>query len=253
MRSFVSDLNGLRRGHVSIVAAQATSTDFLPHAIAELKNRFPRVSFDCDFTGTANVIPRLIDGTADIGVAFQSSSDRRVRNVISVPLPFGVIVHVDHHLAKKSAVRLGDFENELVIPPDHSIFLPNGPGSNDRRKILSVSQYRYILRTNLHSVAGSIRCGNCLWYAGRRRKGIERRKFSFCPAPRSTPEITCAYRHGRGGSGVVSAGKRGCRKISKRCSLASQALCAGNLRSPSPMACARCLSLPMRGAAGFAM
>ena len=120
MRSFVSDL-GLRRSHVSIVAAQATSTDFLPHAIAELKNRFSRVSLDCDFTGTANVIPRLIDGTADIGVAFQSSSDHRVRNVISVPLPFGVIVHVDHHLAKKSAVRLGDFENELVILPDHSI------------------------------------------------------------------------------------------------------------------------------------
>ena len=121
MRSVVSDLNGLRRGHVSIVAAQATSTDFLPHAIAELENHFPRASFDCDFTGTANVIPRLIDGTADIGVAFQSSSDRRVRNVISVPLPFGVIVHVDHHLAKKSAVRLGDFEDELVILPDHSI------------------------------------------------------------------------------------------------------------------------------------
>ena len=83
MRSVVSDLNGLRRGHVSIVAAQATSTDFLPHAIAELKNRFPRVSFDCDFTGTANVIPRLIDGTADIGVAFQSSSDIRVPLALS--------------------------------------------------------------------------------------------------------------------------------------------------------------------------
>jgi len=121
MRSVVSDLNGLRRGHVSIVAAQATSTDFLPHAISELKNRFPRVSFDCDFTGTANVIPRLIDGSADIGVAFQISSDSRVRNVISVPLPFGVIVHADHHLAKKSAVGLGDFEDELVILPDHSI------------------------------------------------------------------------------------------------------------------------------------
>ena len=83
MRSVVADLNGLRRGHVSIVAAQATSTDFLPHAISDLKNRYPGVSFDCDFTGTANVVPRLIDGTADIGVAFQSPSDSRVRNIIS--------------------------------------------------------------------------------------------------------------------------------------------------------------------------
>lgn len=121
MRSVVADLNGLRRGHVSIVAAQATSTDFLPHAISELKNRYPGVSFDCDFTGTANVVPRLIDGSADIGVAFQSPSDSRVRNIISVPLPFGVIVQPGHELARRGTVRLSDFEDELVILPDHSV------------------------------------------------------------------------------------------------------------------------------------
>jgi DNA-binding transcriptional LysR family regulator len=120
-RAVVADLNGLRRGHVSIVAAQATSTDFLPHAISELKRRFPRVSFNCEFTGTANVVPRLIDGTADVGVAFQPPSDSRIRNVISVPLPFGIVVHADHELAGRTIVRLSDFENELVILPDHSI------------------------------------------------------------------------------------------------------------------------------------
>jgi DNA-binding transcriptional LysR family regulator len=120
-RSAIGDLNGLRRGHVAIVAAQATSTDFLPHAIAELKSQYPGVSFDCDFTGTANVVPRVIDGSAEIGLAFQSSSDRRVRDVISVPLPFGVIVPPDHHLAARDAVRLGDFEDEMIILPDHTI------------------------------------------------------------------------------------------------------------------------------------
>jgi DNA-binding transcriptional LysR family regulator len=120
-RSVIADLNGLRRGHVSIVAAQATSTDFLPHAISELKSRYPGVSFDCDFTGTANVVPRLISGTADIGVAFQPSSDHRVRDVISVPLPFGVVVQPGHALAEKSIVRLSDFEEEMVILPDQAI------------------------------------------------------------------------------------------------------------------------------------
>jgi DNA-binding transcriptional LysR family regulator len=121
MRSVIADLNGLRRGHVTIVAAQATSTDFLPHAISELKARYPGVSFDCDFTGTANVVPRLLGGTADVGLAFQSSSDHRVRDVISVPLPFGVIVPPDHCLAAKGSVRLSDFENEMIILPDHDI------------------------------------------------------------------------------------------------------------------------------------
>lgn len=121
MRSVMADLKGLRRGHVTIVAAQATSTDFLPHAIAELKARYPGISFECDFTGTANVVPRLIDGTAQVGLAFQSSSDHRVRDVISVPLPFGVIVPTDHPLAAKGTVRLGDFEDEMIILPDHTI------------------------------------------------------------------------------------------------------------------------------------
>ena len=121
MRSVIADLNGLRRGHVTIVAAQATSTDFLPHAISELKTRYPGVSFDCDFTGTANVVPRLIDGSADVGLAFQSSSDHRVRDIISVPLPFGVIVPVGHDLASRGTVSLGDFEDEMIILPDHTI------------------------------------------------------------------------------------------------------------------------------------
>jgi DNA-binding transcriptional LysR family regulator len=120
-RSIISDLNGLRRGHVSIVAAQATSTDFLPHAISVLRAQHPGVSFNCDFTGTTNVVPRLLDGTADIGIAFQTPSDRRVRNVIAVPLPFGVIVHPDHPIASKRLVRLGDLEDEFVILPDHTI------------------------------------------------------------------------------------------------------------------------------------
>jgi DNA-binding transcriptional LysR family regulator len=120
-RSVISDISGLRRGHVSIVAAQATSTDFLPQAISVLRAQHPGVSFNCDFTGTANVVPRLIDGTADIGVAFQTPSDRRVRNVIAVPLPFGVIVHPEHAIAAKRLVRLSDLEDEFVILPDHTI------------------------------------------------------------------------------------------------------------------------------------
>ena len=38
-----------------------------------------------------------------------------------MPLPFGVIVQADHELASRGTVRLSDFEDELVILPDHSI------------------------------------------------------------------------------------------------------------------------------------
>jgi DNA-binding transcriptional LysR family regulator len=120
-RSELDHLNGLRRGHVTVVAAQATSTDFLPHAIAKLRSRYPGVSFDCNFTGSANVALPLIDGTADVGISFHMAADRRIRKIISVPLPFGIIVHPDHALAAKKTVRLDDLEDELVILPDQAI------------------------------------------------------------------------------------------------------------------------------------
>jgi DNA-binding transcriptional LysR family regulator len=120
-RSALDDLNGLRRGHVSIVAAQATSTDFLPNVIAELNHRYPGVSFDCNFTGSAHVIPRLVDGSADIGVSFHHAIDRHARTIIAVPLPFGVVVHPSHPLAGRPIVRLGDLEDELVVLPDSTI------------------------------------------------------------------------------------------------------------------------------------
>ncbi len=120
-RSSIDHLNGLRRGHITIVAAQATSTDFLPRAIAKLKARYPGISFDCQFAGSANVIPRLLDGTADIGVSFHVTPHRSIRKIIAVPLPFGVLVHPDHALATKKTVRLDDIEDELIILPDPTI------------------------------------------------------------------------------------------------------------------------------------
>lgn len=121
MRSVIADLNGLRRGHITIVAAQATSTEFLPRAISDLSKRYPGVSFDCEFTGSANVVPSLLAGQADIGLSFQSSSDPRIRDIISVPLPFGVFVPPDHMFAERETVRLSDFEDQMVILPDQTV------------------------------------------------------------------------------------------------------------------------------------
>jgi DNA-binding transcriptional LysR family regulator len=120
-RSELDHLNGLRRGHVTVVAAQATSTDFLPHGIAKLQARYPGVSFDCNFTGSANVVPQLIEGTADIGISFHMPPDRQIRKIISVPLPFGIILHPDHPLSAKETVRLDDLEDERVILHDQTI------------------------------------------------------------------------------------------------------------------------------------
>ena len=121
MRAHLDDLNGLRSGHVKIVAVQAAATEFLPKALSSLVERYPRVTFECDFTGSANVMPQLMAGNADIGIAFHSSANRKVRHLISVPMAFGIIAAPGHPLAHLKVVRLHDLEDQPIILPDASV------------------------------------------------------------------------------------------------------------------------------------
>ena len=121
MRSHLDDLNGLRSGHVKIVAVQAAATEFLPKALSSLVERYPRVTFECDFMGSANVMPQLTAGNADIGIAFHASANRKVRNLISVPMAFGIIAAPTHPLARLKVVRLHDLEDQPIILPDSSV------------------------------------------------------------------------------------------------------------------------------------
>jgi DNA-binding transcriptional LysR family regulator len=121
MRAHLDDLNGLRSGHVKIVAVQAVATEFLPRALARLVERYPRVTFECEVTGSANVMPQLVAGNADIGITFHASSNRQVRQLIGVPLAFGIITAPDHPLASKRVVRLHDLEDQPVILPEKTI------------------------------------------------------------------------------------------------------------------------------------
>ncbi len=121
MRAHLDDLNGLRSGHVKIVAVQAAATEFLPRALAKLVERYPRVTYDCEVAGSAHVMPQLVSGNADIGITFHASSNRQVRQLISVPLAFGVIASPDHPLAQQRMVRLQDLEDQPIILPNETI------------------------------------------------------------------------------------------------------------------------------------
>lgn len=121
MRAHLDDLNGLRSGHVKIVAVQAVATEFLPRALAKLVERYPRVTFECDVTGSAHVMPRLISGEADIGITFHASPSRQARQLIAIPLAFGIITAPDNPLGAKRVVKLHDLEDQSVILPDETI------------------------------------------------------------------------------------------------------------------------------------
>jgi len=123
MQSSLDELRGLRRGHVVIAAVPAAAPDFVPRIVATFRQSYPRITFHCDFVGSRQVVERVRAGDADVGVCFSPPKTRALRQVISVPLPFGAVVSPDNPFAERTTVRLYDLVDagQPLIFPDASI------------------------------------------------------------------------------------------------------------------------------------
>ena len=121
MQVSMDEMRGLKRGHVNIVAIQATSTGLLPSIVSAFSRDHARITFDCRFTGSADVVASVIAGDADIGISFSSAPNASLRHLIAVPLPFGAIVHPAHPLASRTSIAVADLVGAPLILPDQSI------------------------------------------------------------------------------------------------------------------------------------
>ena len=123
MQNSLDEIRGLRRGHVVIAAVPATAAEVMPQVVAPFVKKHPRITFECNFVGTASVIDRIASGEADIGIAFDPPVSHSIRQVIAVPVPFGAIMSPDNPLANKKTLRLYDLvdANVPLIFPDSTI------------------------------------------------------------------------------------------------------------------------------------
>jgi DNA-binding transcriptional LysR family regulator len=121
MEGSLSELRGLRRGHVTVAAVQATAADLFPRILATFRSKHPRVTFTCRFVGSAEVAEHVVSGEADIGISFNPASSSLLRQLIAVPLPFGAIMAPHHPLAACKTLRLHDLADAdvpLILPDD---------------------------------------------------------------------------------------------------------------------------------------
>jgi DNA-binding transcriptional LysR family regulator len=123
MESLLDELRGLRRGHVSIAAVQATAADLVPRIVTEFRRKNPRITFTCEFVGSSEVVDHVLAGKADLGISFNAPVSGALRHLIAVPLPFGAIMAPNHPLARHETLRLYEVaEAEIaLILPDQSI------------------------------------------------------------------------------------------------------------------------------------
>lgn len=120
----IGDLQGLRRGTVTVAVVESAARGLLPEVLAAFWIRNPEISVDVRVGGATEIVTMVSQGEADLALAFDVRAARNVRRIASVALPMGVMVAPGTRLtALAGGLRVYDLSGERVILSDASLTL----------------------------------------------------------------------------------------------------------------------------------
>ena len=115
----INDLRQARRGHVAIACEEGIGKDFLPAVISAFKLKHRHVSFTLEVRDMKGVVASVGDGTADLGIAFSTAPDPRIRRRSHATVAIGAVMHPNHPLSDRAEVKLSDLIGETMIMSDN--------------------------------------------------------------------------------------------------------------------------------------
>ncbi len=119
VKSQISDLSGIRRGHVSIACSQAVLPVFLPEQIARYRGEHPAVTFSVLRRDREAAEQALVDHSADLALVFEPIRFSEFGTLLAVSQPIHVLMSKGHPLAKTRSVRLRDCLRYPIALPSH--------------------------------------------------------------------------------------------------------------------------------------
>jgi DNA-binding transcriptional LysR family regulator len=119
----ISDLLGLRRGHVRIAVIDALSKGFVSRQIQALRQEFPDITFELKVLDNVNVLASVADGDVDFGLMLnpQSSKDIAIRAHREVFL--GFVVPPEHGFASLASCRFSQCLGHAMVVPAQPLAL----------------------------------------------------------------------------------------------------------------------------------
>lgn len=108
LKSQVSDLSGVRRGHVSIACSQALLPYFLPREIARYRGDHKGVTFSVNARDRVAAERELSEFASDIALVFEPLTMVDFEVVFALAQPIHAVMRVDHPLAQHNEIRLRD-------------------------------------------------------------------------------------------------------------------------------------------------
>ena len=119
--SKISDLSGIRAGHVTIAAGAEVVGTFLPRHMAHYRKEFPDVSFEILRRAPEEAMKSLRTFEADFALIFGPVPPSDYQILLSVDLPVMVAMGADHPLAQQDEVSFYDCANyPAILPADGS-------------------------------------------------------------------------------------------------------------------------------------
>ena len=115
--SQISDLSGVRRGHVIVSGGPEILSSFLPGQIAKYRQDFQAVQFDVLRQTPEQSLTALMNFETDMAFIFDSVLPSDLDIVASVSQPLFALVHQDHPLAEQQVLKLQDCLAWPIISP----------------------------------------------------------------------------------------------------------------------------------------
>ncbi|TNC14096.1 LysR family transcriptional regulator [Methylobacterium terricola] len=110
----LTDLRGLRRGHIDVVLGEGFVGDLMSGLLQGFWARHPDLTMTLDLAATNDVVRRVVEDEAHLGLVYNPPPEPRLRTHLAMPHPIRLLVRADHPLAAQfpapsaGPVRLAD-------------------------------------------------------------------------------------------------------------------------------------------------
>ena len=117
LKSQIADIQGLRRGHISLACSQALTARDMPMALSQFVAEHPQVTFDVKTLRGHQEEAWLRENMIELAFCIGRVRGPEFETILSVPKRAAAVVSHDHPLADREELRLSDLVDvKLALP-----------------------------------------------------------------------------------------------------------------------------------------
>ena len=117
----IDGLRGVWSGHIRIATLDSLLLQILPDVLGAFAETHPEVTFSVSAKPAGEVLRKLGEGEADLGLTFVAPTGSSISEVASIAAPVGAVMTRDHRLAGRPDVALDDLLAETLLVQQGSL------------------------------------------------------------------------------------------------------------------------------------